>query len=61
MLDVPINPPRNENYVAVFAPSGPWALLIPNYIQFLGWTALHILLAFVATSEEKPNKFKIGV
>ena len=60
-LDVPTNPPKNENSVAVFAPSGPWALLIPNSIQFLGSTALHIRLAFVATSEEKPNKFKMGV
>ena len=60
-LEVPINPPRYANSDAERPPSGPWALLIPNYTHFLGSTAFAIRLALVATSDAKPIRFKIGV
>jgi hypothetical protein len=61
IFEVPMNPPIKAYWAADKAPSGPWALLVPNYRHFFGWTAFTIRLAFVATNDANPIRLSKGV
>lgn len=60
-FDVPEKPPRKEYWEAVKPPSGPCALLMPNYMHYLPFAAVTIRLALVLTRVANPIKFNRGV